>query len=63
MAATVKKIKEEVSSDTEESGNTICLQDREAKIAELAYNKAESRGFEPGHELEDWLEAEREYLS
>jgi len=63
MAATVKKIKEEVSSDTEESGNTICPPDREAKISELAYRKAESRGFEPGHELEDWLEAEREYLS
>lgn len=29
-------------------------------ISELAYYKAEQRGFEPGHELEDWLEAERE---
>ena len=30
------------------------------KIADLAYHKAEQRGFEPGHEYEDWLEAERE---
>jgi hypothetical protein len=27
-------------------------------IAEAAYYCAEKRGFEPGHELEDWLEAE-----
>ncbi|MGZ8216344.1 DUF2934 domain-containing protein [Methylomagnum sp.] len=30
------------------------------KVAELAYLKAEKRGFEPGFELEDWLEAEQE---
>jgi hypothetical protein len=29
-------------------------------IAELAYVKAQQRGFEPGHELEDWLAAEAE---
>ena len=29
-------------------------------IAELAYCKAQQRGFEPGHELEDWLAAEAE---
>ncbi|EIC31121.1 MULTISPECIES: DUF2934 domain-containing protein [Methylomicrobium] len=34
--------------------------DREARIAQLAYYKAEQRGFEPGHELEDWYSAERE---
>ena len=37
------------------------LIDPEAKwlmIAEAAYYCAEQRGFEPGHELEDWLEAE-----
>jgi Protein of unknown function (DUF2934) len=33
---------------------------REALIAELAYFKAQSRGFEPGHEEEDWLAAENE---
>lgn len=31
---------------------------REAMIAEAAYYCAEKRGFAPGHELEDWLEAE-----
>jgi hypothetical protein len=42
--------------------NVICLPDVSAKIAESAYYKAESRGFEPGHEVEDWLEAEQQYL-
>ena len=31
---------------------------REVMIAEAAYYCAEKRGFVPGHELEDWLEAE-----
>lgn len=32
---------------------------REARIAEAAYWRAERRGFQPGRELDDWLEAER----
>lgn len=31
-------------------------------ISKLAYFKAEKRGFLPGYELDDWLEAEREYM-
>lgn len=31
-----------------------------AMVTERAFFKAEKRGFEPGHELEDWLEAEKE---
>ena len=34
--------------------------ERHAMIAEAAYYIAEQRGFQPGHELEDWLCAERE---
>lgn len=29
-------------------------------IAEAAYHKAEKRGFAPGNELRDWIEAEKE---
>ncbi|MGR9035443.1 MAG: DUF2934 domain-containing protein [Gammaproteobacteria bacterium] len=29
-------------------------------VAERAYLKAEKRNFEPGHDMEDWLEAEQE---
>lgn len=34
--------------------------DPTALIAEAAYFKAERRGFEPGYEMADWLEAEKE---
>jgi len=34
--------------------------DMRAAIAERAYYKAERRGFTPGHDVEDWLAAERE---
>lgn len=33
---------------------------RHAMIAEAAYYLAESRGFQPGREVEDWLDAEWE---
>lgn len=31
-----------------------------ALVEEAAYYRAEKRGFEPGKELDDWLEAEKE---
>lgn len=37
--------------------------DRDRWIAERAYSLAERRGFAPGAELDDWLEAEREFNS
>jgi hypothetical protein len=52
----------DVNSDHEYLSNTINLPDRDVRIAELAYYKAENRDFEPGHELDDWLEAEREFV-
>lgn len=33
---------------------------RHEEIACTAYYMAEARGFEPGHELEDWLAAEQQ---
>jgi len=33
---------------------------RQVMIREGAYFRAERRGFAPGHELEDWLLAERD---
>ncbi len=30
------------------------------RIEQAAYRRAESRGFAPGHEMDDWLAAERE---
>lgn len=37
--------------------------DFKAMVAEAAYYKAEQRGFAPGFEMADWLEAERELSS
>lgn len=33
---------------------------RFSRIAVSAYYKAQARGFQPGHELDDWLSAEAE---
>ena len=37
-------------------------EDTRRQIAEAAYFRAKERGFEPGHELEDWVEAESEVM-
>ena len=34
--------------------------ERLERIAEAAYRRAQQRNFAPGHDLEDWLEAEKE---
>lgn len=36
-------------------------EDRLAYIATAAYYRAEARGFVPGQELDDWLEAEANF--
>lgn len=46
-----------VKSDTRASVLPINLED---EVRRLAYLMAERRGFEPGHETEDWLAAEHE---
>ena len=38
----------------------ITPEERWKMIAVAAYHKAEKRGFTPGHELQDWAEAEKE---
>lgn len=38
----------------------VSAEERERMIAMAAYYRAERRGFAPGHELEDWCEAEAE---
>jgi hypothetical protein len=34
--------------------------DHQVRISQVAYYKAQQRGFAPGHEWEDWFAAERE---
>ncbi len=40
----------------------INAEERERLIARAAYFRAEKRGFAPGCELQDWIEAEAEVL-
>ncbi|MGD0960054.1 MAG: DUF2934 domain-containing protein [Methylomonas sp.] len=59
MTKNAEKLKQIPSA---ESHHTINLPNYDAKIAELAYYKAANRNFEPGREMDDWLEAEQEYM-
>jgi hypothetical protein len=55
---------EEFSELVEESREQyLTPAERERIVAEHAHYRAERRGFEPGSELEDWLEAEAELRS
>ncbi len=38
------------------------VEERERLVAQAAYFRAEKRGFAPGCELQDWVEAEAEVL-
>jgi hypothetical protein len=54
-------LKEEIVEVTEDLGRrTPTPLEREQMIAQAAYYRALKRNFAPGHELEDWLEAESE---
>jgi hypothetical protein len=60
------KADDEVKADDETGGGGTLTsrgvdrwhENRQELIAITAYYLAEGRGFAPGHELEDWLEAE-----
>ena len=41
------------------SSQTISPRERYEMIARMAYFRAEQRGFQPGNELDDWLECEQ----
>jgi hypothetical protein len=65
MTLKKQKIKsEKIQPDNCETDVESCHEDiqdvRFSKISEMAYYKAEARGFEPGHELDDWIAAENE---
>jgi hypothetical protein len=46
MSKTAKNIKEDISIQV--TNEIISLADLDTKVAEIAYHKAESRGFAPG---------------
>lgn len=55
-----KRVKKELSVVSNESKSKLNKEDQNSRVAVSAYYKAQTRGFEPGHELEDWLAAEAE---
>lgn len=55
-----KSSKENLSVVNNQQEFELHKEDQNSYIAVLAYYKAQARGFEPGHELEDWLVAEAE---
>jgi len=58
-ARTTAKKPEIVRSEPRTNLVPINLDD---EIRQLAYLRSQRRGFEPGHETEDWLAAEHEVL-
>jgi hypothetical protein len=61
MSKTFKKVKHEFTSSPKKNHKPIPLPALNAKIAESAYYKAQARGFVAGYDLNDWLEAERDF--
>lgn len=59
--ATLKKTRKPEIVRSESRSNLIPI-NVEEEVRRLAYLLSERRGFEPGHETEDWLSAEREIL-
>ena len=48
------------SESPQSAASGVDPQERRRRIAIAAYLRAEARGFAPGCELDDWLEAERQ---
>lgn len=49
------------NGSAEEPATPCTAEERHHRIAEAAYFHAERRGLQPGFELGDWLEAERNF--
>ena len=50
------------SGFTGEGRADVSAEEMRKLIAEAAYYRAKQRGFAPGHELEDWVQAEAEVI-
>ncbi len=53
-------VKARTGAASDGGGLSLSIDERRALIAEAAYFRAESRGFAPDGETDDWLQAEAE---
>lgn len=60
MKSTIKKATRKPEIVKPESRSNLIPINLEDEVRRLAYLMSERRGFEPGHETEDWLAAEHE---
>lgn len=51
-----------ITSTDKDVGPIISAEERQRLVERAAYFRAEKRGFAPGFELQDWIEAEVEVL-
>lgn len=56
-----KQLDKTSADDRLESPSTLSAEERFEHISTAAYYKANARQFNPGRELEDWLEAAAEF--
>ncbi len=59
MLTARREVSEIPPQKTKPAYNLVPLVDYHRMVEETAYYLAEKRGFEAGHELSDWLQAER----
>ena len=63
MAAVSKTSKTEAAAEAGTGGTLRSPAELHQTISVVAYYLAERRSFEPGHEMEDWLNAEAQVLA
>jgi hypothetical protein len=58
--ASGKRLREDTELQSQSAADEADPAERHRRISDAAYYRAERRGFAPGYEQEDWLEAEKE---
>ncbi len=61
-ATSAKRPTKSAPAICKDAAPSISAEERERLVARAAYFRAEKRGFAPGCELQDWVEAEAEVL-
>ncbi|MEJ2611569.1 MAG: DUF2934 domain-containing protein [Candidatus Thiodiazotropha sp.] len=57
-SATKKKAQKKTTANSTSNAHVIGPRERYEMIAKMAYYRAEARNFEPGYDVQDWLDCE-----